>query len=142
MDSFYDQTIPVLTRVTRTAEHILKKAEEYSKSTGTPIEELLTASLAPDMYSFSKQVGVVVLFARRAVHGLVGTELVPTELAEWSLEESRSVIADVLKLLADIKPEDVNGKELDTLTFAVGPAKSTQNIKDCTYLEQYRSPFL
>ncbi|KAI1462938.1 uncharacterized protein F4812DRAFT_448604 [Daldinia caldariorum] len=130
MTSLYDLTIPVLTRVLRTEEHLLKKAEEYSKSTGTPIEELLTARLAPDMFSLSKQVGITVYFARTAAHLLAGSELVPTELGEWSLEENYSNIAQALKSLADIKPEAVNGKELDTVSFSVGPRKTTQKAID------------
>ncbi|KAI1476893.1 hypothetical protein K445DRAFT_16284 [Daldinia sp. EC12] len=130
MASFYDLTIPVLIRVLRTEESLLRKAEEYSKNTGTPIEELLTARLAPDMFSLSKQVGVTVLFARRTSHLLAGKELVPTELGEWSLEENYSIIAGVLKVLADIKPEAIDGKEFETLSFTIGQKTTTAKAID------------
>ncbi|KAI0846060.1 hypothetical protein F5Y00DRAFT_150988 [Daldinia vernicosa] len=131
MASLYELTIPVLTRALRTEQTLLKKAEEYSKSTGTPIEELVSARLAPDMFSLSKQVGVTVLFARFASHLLAGKELVPTQLGEWSLEENHSIIADVLKFLADIKPEDVDGKESEVISFNVGPRKTSAKAIDC-----------
>ncbi|KAI8962799.1 hypothetical protein F5Y11DRAFT_347154 [Daldinia sp. FL1419] len=131
MASFYELTIPVLARVLRTEQTLLKKAEEYSKSTGTPVEELVAARLAPDMYSLSKQVGVTVLFARNASHLLAGKELVPTQIGEWSLEENYSIIAGVLKLLADIKPEDVNGKESEIIDINVGPRKTSAKAIDC-----------
>ncbi|KAK6950561.1 hypothetical protein Daesc_008889 [Daldinia eschscholtzii] len=123
MASFYDLTIPVLIRVLRTEESLLRKAEEYSKNTGTPIEELLTARLAPDMFSLSKQVGVTVLFARRTSHLLA-------ELGEWSLEENYSIIAGVLKVLADIKPEAIDGKEFETLSFTIGQKTTTAKAID------------
>ncbi|KAI2785063.1 hypothetical protein F4815DRAFT_451235 [Daldinia loculata] len=132
MASLYELTIPVLTRVLRTEETLLKKAEEYSKSTGTPVQELVAARLAPDMFPLSKQVGVTVLFARIASHLLAGRELVPTQVDEWSLEENYSIIADVLKLLADIKPEDVDGKESEIISFNVGPRKTSAKAVDCT----------
>ncbi|KAI0115395.1 hypothetical protein F4814DRAFT_419395 [Daldinia grandis] len=138
MASFYELTIPVLIRVLRTEQTLLKKAEEHSKNTGTPVEDLVAARLAPDMFSLSKQVGVTVLFARIATHLLTGKELVPTQVAEWSLEENYSTIADVLKLLADIKPEDVDGKESEIVSFTVGPRKTSAKAID--YVTKFLVP--
>ncbi|KAF3064607.1 hypothetical protein GL218_01340 [Daldinia childiae] len=117
MASLYELTIPVLTRVLRTEESLLKKAEEHAKTTGTPVEELVAARLAPDMFSLSKQVGVTVLFARIVSHLLAGKELPPTQIGEWSLEENYSFIAGALELLAEIKPEDLNGRESEIISF-------------------------
>ncbi|KAI1661853.1 hypothetical protein F4813DRAFT_345992 [Daldinia decipiens] len=139
MASFYELTIPVLTRALRTEVTLLKKAEEYAKSTGTSVEKLVAARLAPDMFSLSKQVGVTVHFARVASHLLAGRELVLTQLDEWSLEENYSAIADTLKLLAGIKPEDVDGKESDVLSFNVGPGKDT-SAKAVDYVTKFLMP--
>ncbi|KAI1407998.1 hypothetical protein F5Y13DRAFT_173621, partial [Hypoxylon sp. FL1857] len=119
MTSLYDLTVPVLTRVLQTEVTILKKAEDYAKESGKPVSDLVNARLSPDMYPLSLQVAITVMVAKKTLQLLVGKEFTP-DFKEISLEESYSRLADTVKELAEVKPEDINGQESKVVEFSIG----------------------
>ncbi|OTA90961.1 hypothetical protein M434DRAFT_397618, partial [Hypoxylon sp. CO27-5] len=119
MTSLYDLTIPVITKALQTEVTILKKAEDYAKENDKPITDLINARLISDMLPLSVQVSISVATAKKTLQVLAGKEFT-LEIKELSLEESYARLADTLKALAEVKPEEINGKESNIIEFNIG----------------------
>ncbi|OTA52092.1 hypothetical protein K449DRAFT_440950 [Hypoxylon sp. EC38] len=119
MTSLYDLSIPVVTKALQTEVTILKKAEDYAKENNKPITDLINARLISDMLPLSVQVSISVATAKKTLQVLAGKEFTP-EVKELSLEESYAGLADTLKALAEVKPEEINGKESNIIEFSIG----------------------
>ncbi|KAI0838573.1 hypothetical protein F5Y06DRAFT_49685 [Hypoxylon sp. FL0890] len=133
MTSLYDLTIPVLTRALQTEVTILKKAEDYyAKESGKPITDITNARLVPDMYPLSLQVGISIFAAKKSLQLLAGKEYTP-EVKEISLEECYAGLADTLGELAEVKPEDINGKESQIVELEIAKRTTSVTAVDCTY---------
>ncbi|OTB03248.1 hypothetical protein M426DRAFT_263508 [Hypoxylon sp. CI-4A] len=136
MTSLYDQTVPVLTTILKTEVTLLKKAEDFSNENGTPMSELISARLYPDMYPLSMQVGVTIMFSKRFLELVVGQPL-SVDVKEYTLDECYAVIEKTLAALAEVKPESVNGRGADKLDFNIGKKYTSATVQDwyvSTYL--------
>ncbi|KAI1139456.1 hypothetical protein F5Y05DRAFT_412554 [Hypoxylon sp. FL0543] len=136
MTSLYDLTVPVLTRALQTEVTILKKAEEYAKESGKPIADLINARIYPDMFPLSMQVVICEIVTKQALQSLGGKEFKP-DLKEISLEECYARLADTLSQLAEVKPEDVNGKESQIVELGIAKGRTNITAVDWYYVNRF-----
>ncbi|KAI1119822.1 hypothetical protein F5Y10DRAFT_259558 [Nemania abortiva] len=140
MTSLYDLTFPTLIAALKTQQSLLEKAEAYAAEKGTPVDDLLKARLAPDMWELSQQVVITALHSVMTVGKLTGSQNVnKVEFGPASLENAKKYLAETLETLASIKPEDVNGKEATTVTAMMGPNFSPE-MKAVDYVQGYLLP--
>ena len=71
----YDVLYPLLSQELHNLEQWLKAAETHAQAHGSPVEALLTARLAPDMFDLRRQVQIASDHAKAAMVHLSGTEL-------------------------------------------------------------------
>ncbi|KAI1207878.1 uncharacterized protein F4807DRAFT_433589 [Annulohypoxylon truncatum] len=119
MTSFYDLTIPVLTKILQTEVELLKEAEKYAKENGKSVDDLLKARLSPDMFPASTQVSITAMFTNKILQILVGNKF-EWNVRELTLEECYALIQGALADLAAVKPEDLNGREAEIVEFPIG----------------------
>lgn len=67
--SFYDAIVPAYLQSLRGTHGWLAKAKEFSEGDGPAEAELMAASLAPDMFSFNRQVRACAMHSQGALEG-------------------------------------------------------------------------
>lgn len=90
---------------------LIEKAEAHANEKGVDVSTLLTASLAPDMFNFIKQVQVSTDDARRNLCLLAGKEHVKMEDTEMTVAELKSRVAKTLEVIASITEADLEGAD-------------------------------
>lgn len=89
-----------------TLMHLLEKAESHVKEKGIDESSLLTASLAPDMFNFTKQVQVATDDARRNLCLLAGKEHVKMEDNEKTIAELKERINKTREVIDTLRESD------------------------------------
>ncbi|KAI1771078.1 hypothetical protein F4818DRAFT_221218 [Hypoxylon cercidicola] len=120
MTSLYDLVVVTPTRILQTEVTILEKTEAWAKENGVSMADLVGARIYEDMLPMSMQIVITAMFARKAVELLSGKDVEPKEYRNYDLEGCRSLLSETLSLLAEVKPESVNGKETEVIEFGVG----------------------
>ena len=86
--------------------HLLDKAEAHCKEKGIPEEALLTASLAPDMFNFTRQIQIASDDARRNLRLLAGKEHIKMEDTEKTITELKQRISKTQDVVNELTPTD------------------------------------
>lgn len=131
MTSLYEISIHTFTKILQAEAAILKKADAFAKEKGRPISEFLTARIYEDMLPLTAQISITAMAARKGAGRLSGKELpqVAEISKERTLEECQSLIAETLDILADVKPESVNGTESEIVPCQFGNRGEAQVTK-------------
>ncbi|KAK7754871.1 mitogen activated protein kinase 2 [Diatrype stigma] len=141
MTSLYDIIIPQLLTILTVTKNLLNKGAEHAKEKNIPISELLNARLYDDMRPFTFQVWMICSTIRKAIERLTGTAPAGTLGGvdqEYTVEDLLAMVDDATKLLQDIKPETLEGKEDVRVPCALGPANFEARLVD--YAQGYPIP--
>ena len=111
-----------------TLANILRKGAEHAAATGIPESELLTWKLAEDMFPLRRQAQIVCSFAKQWPARAAGLSVPPSLEGESTLAELHAAIADAKAYLADLKPEQFEGRDDVPLTLDIGQLKPTLPI--------------
>ena len=128
--SMYAIAVPTFQKQLTALDAILDKATEYAAAKKIDISVLLTARLYPDMFNLTRQVQLATDFAKAAPARLAGTPVPSFPDTETTMPEIKQRIAKTLALLADVKPEQLNGSETKQLTVNVGGKEVTLTGQD------------
>jgi uncharacterized protein len=109
--NLYDATVPVFTKLLGNVERWLDKATAHAGQKKFDPEILLVARLAPDQFSFLRQVTSACDHAKLTVARLTGKEPPVHPDTEKSIAELRTRIRAVIEYLGTFKPEDFVGAE-------------------------------
>lgn len=121
--SMYTACIPMLDRMLANLEHVLRKGEENAASRGIEPSVFLTARLAPDMATLTRQIQIATSLAKNAPHRLVGTAPPVFEDTEETFEELYALIAKARKEIMSFTPEQMNGTEDRSFSVQIGPSE-------------------
>jgi len=105
----FDLTVPQLQKVLRNLDTWLGVAEKHAAAKKFPVENLLTARLAPDQFPLVRQVQTVCDNAKMMPGRLAGKEWPKHEDTETSFEQLHARIASVQSYLATFSPADLEG---------------------------------
>ncbi len=95
----------------KTLLHLLDKAEAHTKEKGLQESALLTAQLAPDMFTFTRQIQIATDDARRNLRFLAGKEHVRMEDTETTIAELRIRIKKTQEVIDELTPSDFEGAD-------------------------------
>ncbi len=117
--TLYAETIPVFIRFIVNLRAIIAKGENYLITNGVSLTEsdLLEAKLAPDMYSFTKQIGYMYFMALETAVNLTGREMPKFTYDEKSLAELKDSLLRVEEFLKSIREEEINDDLKEIKTF-------------------------
>jgi uncharacterized protein len=114
--SFYDITIPVWTKALTGLSWALCKTEEHYKSQGRSVDELLGDKLVDDMLPFGTQVALALSHSLGGLTRLQGTgDFIVFNFESFA--DARKQVADALRTLQAVKPEDLAGAETRQITW-------------------------
>jgi hypothetical protein len=109
--NLYDATVPVFTKLLTGVEKWLDKAGAHADGKKFDVDTLAGARLAPDQYSFVRQIQAACDQAKFTVAKLTGKEPPSHPDSEKTIAEIRQRIKTIVAYLASFKREDFQGAE-------------------------------
>lgn len=107
----YDASVPVFRQMLGNLSGLLQKAEAHAADNSMDVNELLEARLAPDMFTFTRQVQIACDHAKGGVARLAGVELPKFEDTEKTVAELQERIRKTLDFVNSVLPEKFEGAE-------------------------------
>jgi uncharacterized protein len=134
----YDLTVPQLLKTLRNLDAWLTVGAQHAAKEGIPVDQMLTARLAPDQYNFVRQVQVATDNAKIIPGRLTGKEWPPHPDTETTFDQLHARIAAVASFIETFKREDFDdiGRRKITLPWM----KSDQWLEPHDYLVQFALP--
>src|SRR4051812_25456152 len=102
----YDLTVPQLVKTLRNLDRWIGVASTHVENTQTPAEALMTARLAPDQFTFVRQIQVATDNAKFIPGRLTGKEWPSHPDTETTFEQLKARIASVAGYVESFKRED------------------------------------
>lgn len=114
--SFYDNFVPILANMLESLEDILTKAQTHAKENNIDVNaEYVPARLYEDMRPLTFQVQTVSNATKSFVEKVTGVKVGAWADDETTFEQLFARIHKTTELIKSVKPEDVNGKENQTV---------------------------
>ena len=107
----YDASVPVFRQMLGSLSALLEKADSHAKANCMDVNELLEARLAPDMFTFTRQIQIACDHAKGCVARLAGVELPKFEDTERTVAELQERIRKTLEFVNSVSPEQFVGAE-------------------------------
>ncbi len=118
--SMYDVSVPVFAERLKALALVLTKAEANAAERKIDPQVFLTARLAPDMLTMTKQVQIATDHAKGAPSRLAGREAPKYEDNEASFSDLQARIAKTIDYLKGFGPGDLEGSHDRSITLKVG----------------------
>jgi len=115
--TFYDLTVPQVLKMLRNLDRWIDAAAAHAEKKKFDPAVLVAARLAPDQFSFGKQVQISCDNAKGMAARLCGRDIPPHADTETTLPELRARIASVMGFLEAFRPEDFAGAEDRKITL-------------------------
>ena len=109
--SMHAASAPLFVRMLKNLSAMLDKAEAHAKAKNYDPANLLTARLAPDMFTLTRQVQIATDHAKGALARLAGQEPTPMADTEASFDDLRARIARTIALVEAVQPGQLAGAE-------------------------------
>ena len=130
--SMHALAVPTFLNTLGALSKILDKAAAHCEARKIDPAALLTMRLAPDMFTFTKQVQLSCDFAKNTMGRLTGEPpKFPDE--EKSFAELKARIAKTVDYVKGFTPAQVDGAAAKDVTFPIGP-QQTMTLKGAEYL--------
>jgi hypothetical protein len=136
--SMYDVSVPVFSERLRALANVLAKAEANAAERKIDPAVFLTARLAPDMLTMTKQVQIATDHAKGAASRLAGREVPKYEDNEATFAELQARVAKTRDYLATFKREEFEGSDERTVTLKIGG--NDVQLKGAEYLLDVAMP--
>ena len=107
--NMFDLTVPQLAKTLRNVDAWLTVAEKHAAAKKFPVENLMSARLAPDQFAFARQVQTVCDNAKFLPGRLTGKDWPKHEDTETTFEQLHARIASTQSYLETFKAEDFAG---------------------------------
>src|SRR4051812_38762348 len=109
--NIFDMTVPQLAKTLNNLDSWLVAATAYAEKRKFPVDNLITARLAPDQFTFVRQVQTACDNAKFIPGRLTGKEWPSHPDTETTFEQLRERITAVQGFLATFKAEDFAGAD-------------------------------
>jgi hypothetical protein len=135
--NLYDATVPVFTKLLANVDKWLDKATAYAEARKFNVEILASARLAPNQYSFLRQIQAACDQAKFTVAKLTGQEPPSHPDTETTIADVRQRIQTVVAYLATFKREDFSGADERSCAHSWMGGKA---MRGGDYLDHYALP--
>lgn len=136
--SYFQLSVPVFLRGFDNLLKWLDKAAAHADANGVPIDELLQARLAPDMYPLTRQIQIASDAAKLCTARLAGVEAPSFPDTETTLEEVRERITKTQAFIRSLTPEQYEANAGNTITVKMTSQSVTFSQQD--YLLNFAQP--
>ncbi len=136
--SVYDLSVPVFAHSLKALADILTKAEAHADAKKIEHSVFLTARLAPDMFTFTRQVQLATDFAKGGTARIAGVDVPSYADTEVTFAELHARIEKTLAFIASIAKDKFVGAEGRDIVVPMRPEPKTFNA--LTYLRHGAIP--
>lgn len=137
--SMYHASVPIFKQLLNSLSGILTKANTYAEDNQIDHNELLHASLYPDMFNLTRQVQIATDFAKGVTARLAGIEVPSYEDNETSFEELQSRISETISFISSVASTKIEGSEEREIVTREGTPKE-KKFTGQNYLLHYGLP--
>jgi uncharacterized protein len=134
----YDLTVPQLIKTLRSLDRWVILASTHAETAQLPVETLMNARLAPDQFSFVRQVQVATDNAKFIPGRLSGKEWPSHPDTETTFEQLRERISSVSAYVESFKPDDFD--DLDRRKIKLPWMKEGTWLEPHDYVVQFGLP--
>jgi hypothetical protein len=140
--SMHNASVGVFSRLLGNLGTILDKAEKWTADRKIEPSAILQARLAPDMFTFTRQVQIATDMAKGTAGRLAGQDPPRFEDNETSFAELKARVTKTVAFLDSLKPEAFAGAETRTITLKLGPpgAQREMSFEGLNYLLGFGTP--
>lgn len=125
--SLYDLSVPVFVQSLKAMAEILKKAESHADARKIEHSIFLTARLAPDMYSLTRQIQLATDFAKGGAARIAGVDVPSFPDTEATFNELHARIDKTIAFITSIPKDKFIGAETRDITVPLRPEPKTFN---------------
>jgi hypothetical protein len=118
--SMHQASVPAFVAMLNNLTAMLEKAEAFAKERKIEEGVLLSWRLAPDMFTFTRQVQIATDFAKGTTARLAGAEVPKYADDEASFAEVKARIAKTVSFVQSFKAADIDGSEDRDITITAG----------------------
>lgn len=136
--SIYEASVPVFRQMLGNLSSLLHKAEAHAKANCMDVNELLEASLVPDMFSFTRQIQIACDHAKGCAARLAGVDNPKFEDTEKTVAELQERIRKTLAFVNSVSAEQFVGAEDRDIQLVFPWA--TYDFKGSRYLTYWALP--
>ena len=134
----YDQVVPVMQRMLQNLAAIVTKAEKYAEERKIEPAALLQARLAPDMFTFTRQIQIATDFTKSTPARLAGIEPPKWEDTEQTFAELQARIQRGIDYLGSFRREQFAGADTRAIEFKT--PRNTMNFTGRDFLLHFALP--
>jgi uncharacterized protein len=127
--SMYTASVPVFSRILTNIETFLGKAATWAEERKIDPNALLLARLAPDMYTFTRQVQIASDVAKGTCARLAGVEPPKFEDNETTFAQLIARVAKTREFLATLTAAQFEGAAARQISFKVGPPTNQRELQ-------------
>jgi hypothetical protein len=140
--SMHNASVGVYLKLLGNLNNMLEKAEKWVTERKIDPAAILQARLAPDMFTFTRQVQITTDMAKGTVARLAGQEAPRYEDNEASFAELKARVAKTIAYLQSLSAESFSGAESRAITLKLGPPGAQQEHKfvGLDYLQGFGTP--
>ncbi|MBK6675161.1 MAG: DUF1993 domain-containing protein [Proteobacteria bacterium] len=140
--SMHNASVGVYLKILGNLNIMLEKAEKWTAERKIDPNAILQARLAPDMFTFTRQVQIATDMAKGTAGRLAGEEPPRYEDNEASFAELRARVAKTIAYLQSLKADAFTGGETRTITLKLGPPGNQRemNFQGLDYLLGFGTP--
>ena len=140
--SMHNASVGVFAKLLRNLGTQLEKAEKWTADRKIDPNAILLARLAPDMFTFTRQVQVMTDLAKGTVGRLAGLDPPRYEDNETTFAELQARVAKTLAYMQSLDEKSFEGSETRTITLKLGPpgAQQEMTFEGLNYLLGFGTP--
>lgn len=140
--SMHGASVGVYTRILTNLGNILDKAEKWVTDRKIDPNAILQARLAPDMFTFTRQVQIATDMAKGTAGRLAGQELPRYEDNETSFAELKARVQKTIDFLKSLDAAAFEGAEDRAISLKLGPPGNQRelNFVGLDYLQGFGTP--
>jgi len=140
--SMHNASVGVYLKLLGNLNAILEKAEKWVTERKIDPSAILQARLAPDMFTFTRQIQIATDMAKGTVARLAAQEAPRYEDNESSFADLKARVAKTIAYLQSLDVASFNGAESRTITLKLGPPGAQKEFKfeGLDYLQGFGTP--
>lgn len=140
--SMHGASVGVYTRLLRSLNAILDKTQAWVTERKIDPSAILQARLAPDMFTFTRQIQIATDMAKGTAGRLAGQELPRYEDTETNIAELKARVTKTIAFLESLNADAFEGSESREIVLKLGPPGNQREMKfnGLDYLQGFGTP--
>lgn len=140
--SMHNASVGVYLKILGNLSIMLDKAEKWTTERKIDPNAILLSRLAPDMFTFTRQVQIATDMAKGTASRLAGEEPPRFEDNETSFADLKARVAKTIAYLQSLKADAFTGSENRAITLKLGPPGNQRemNFQGLDYLLGFGTP--